>query len=211
MEPGYLDPAPEAPPRPSGNGMGVAGFVISLVGLVPCGLLCPLGLIFSLVGLGRQPKGLAIAGTVIGALGSLMLVGMVTFGWPFMKTGFRFVSATQAIQNYADTHGEFPDEDEAADILKEGDGWDRPFRYRLTETGYEIISAGPDGVFDTDDDLDSSRSSAGRSRREKRPSRPRCSWCSGCPTGSTGSSPAGTASRAASARSSTRLRTSSRS
>lgn len=33
------------------------------------------------------------------------------------------------------------------------DAWDSPLRYRVTETGYQISSAGADGKFDTRDDL----------------------------------------------------------
>lgn len=56
------------------NGMGVAGFVLALLGLILCWvpglnwILWLLGLIFSCIGLGRHPKGLAIAGLVISLL-----------------------------------------------------------------------------------------------------------------------------------------------
>src|SRR5437773_6109506 len=72
--PGYPPPVQQfivAPPPT--NGLGVAGFVTSLIGVVTCGFLSPIGLLFSLVGLTRRPRGLAIAGTVLGALGSLWL------------------------------------------------------------------------------------------------------------------------------------------
>jgi len=154
MEPPVHDEfAQEPPPRPSGNGMGIAGFVISLVGLLTCGILCPLGLIFSLIGLGKQPKGLAIAGTVIGALGSLLLVGILTVGMPMIKTVIRFAEATHAIETYHEEHGEYPDEEEVQSLLTEPDGWGTPFRYRRTPDGYEITSAGMDRKFDTSDDI----------------------------------------------------------
>lgn len=74
--------------RSPSNGLGIAGFVVSLVGLLGgCfGLmvLCPLGLIFSLIALGKPPRGFAIAGTVIGALGSVwLLLAMLLFGGIF--------------------------------------------------------------------------------------------------------------------------------
>lgn len=37
----------------------------------------------------------------------------------------------------------------------EDDGWNRPLKYRTSGGGYEIISAGPDGRFDTADDITS--------------------------------------------------------
>lgn len=57
--------------RPSGNGLGTAGFVLSLIAFliswipIVSGILWFLGLIFSFIGLFRSPRGLAIAGFVI--------------------------------------------------------------------------------------------------------------------------------------------------
>ncbi|MDE6152935.1 MAG: hypothetical protein K2G21_02160 [Muribaculaceae bacterium] len=54
-----------------GNGMGTAGFVLALLGLIFCWvpvldwILWLLGLIFSIVGLFKPKKGLAIAGLII--------------------------------------------------------------------------------------------------------------------------------------------------
>jgi len=68
------------------NVLGVLGFIISLIGLVgefgAClclpiifiGLLCPVGGILSAIGLRQEPKGLAIAGLVMGALGSIIWI-----------------------------------------------------------------------------------------------------------------------------------------
>jgi hypothetical protein len=62
------------------NGMGVAGFVLALIALflswVPVlgWILWVLGLIFSLVGVFRKPKGLAIAGLVISFIGLIILI-----------------------------------------------------------------------------------------------------------------------------------------
>jgi Na+-driven multidrug efflux pump len=67
-------------PAPS-NGLGIAGFVVSLVGLIPCGLLCPLGALLSLIAVFRQPRGFAIAGLIIGTLGSIMLAAVVVMWW----------------------------------------------------------------------------------------------------------------------------------
>ena len=66
-------PAPAAPRGRRNNGMGTAGFVLSLLALVLCWvpiadiILFLLGLIFSIVGvsLKNRKKGLAIAGLVI--------------------------------------------------------------------------------------------------------------------------------------------------
>lgn len=64
-------PYAAAPERPRTNGMGTAGFVLSLVGLffgwIPVlgWLIWLLGAVFSFIGLFRSPRGLAIAGVVI--------------------------------------------------------------------------------------------------------------------------------------------------
>lgn len=60
--------------------MGIAGFVLSLLGLVSCGLLSPIGLILSWIGMYREPKGLAIAGFVMGLIGSFWLFVALAFG-----------------------------------------------------------------------------------------------------------------------------------
>ncbi len=67
------------PPRHSdSNGMGIAGFVCSLVGLVACaGVLCPIGLILSAIGMQREPRGLAIAGLIIGIVGSVEVLVVI--------------------------------------------------------------------------------------------------------------------------------------
>lgn len=60
--------------------MGVAGFVLALLGLflgwVPVlgWILWVLGLIFSVIGVFRTPKGLAIAGLIITFIGLIVLI-----------------------------------------------------------------------------------------------------------------------------------------
>lgn len=70
------------------NGFGIAGFVLSLVGLIleticcfvfapislVVGLLCIVGLIVSIVGLRKEPRGMAIAGLILGIIGLLVYV-----------------------------------------------------------------------------------------------------------------------------------------
>jgi hypothetical protein len=79
------------------NGLGTAGFIVSLVGLVTCGLLCPIGLLLSVFGLLKPPRGFAIAGTLIGGLGS---IGFVLFGLAFITALLGFgAAADQAIKD----------------------------------------------------------------------------------------------------------------
>ena len=50
------------PKKPETNGLGLAGFIVSLVGICSGGVLSPIGLVLSIVGLFREPRGFAIAG-----------------------------------------------------------------------------------------------------------------------------------------------------
>ncbi len=77
MPPGYQSSGNEVP-VPKNNGMAVAGFVLSLVGLIPCFWLFQipglLGLVFSAIGKrqidrsagAQKGRGLALAGLIIG-------------------------------------------------------------------------------------------------------------------------------------------------
>lgn len=73
-----------APPRQS-NGLGTAGFVLALLGLIFCwvplvdGVLWLLGFIFSLIAIFRVPRGLAIAGLVLSSVTALILLTFLGF------------------------------------------------------------------------------------------------------------------------------------
>lgn len=62
------------------NGVGTAGFVLALIGLVFCWvpilnwILGVLGFILSFVGVFRKPKGLAIAGLIISLLAVITII-----------------------------------------------------------------------------------------------------------------------------------------
>lgn len=72
------------------NGMGTAGFVLSLLGLIFCWapvlnfILWILGLILSFVGCFKKPKGLAIAGLVLSLIGAIAMFAILgTIGAAF--------------------------------------------------------------------------------------------------------------------------------
>jgi len=158
-------------PAPS-NGLGMTGFIISLVGaVVTAGLLCPVGLLFSLIGLRQQPRGFAIAGTIIGLVGSimgvafiLMLVNAINTGFsmfsmfgPQMTTSSTMWSATTDIENhYYNNANTLPDESTGNAIVNSYvDAWNTPIKYKPTPnstTDYELVSAGPDQQFGNADD-----------------------------------------------------------
>ncbi|MDO9553372.1 hypothetical protein [Rhodonellum sp.] len=64
------------------NGLGTAGFVLSLIGIflgwIPVlgWIIWFLGLILSFVGVFKAPKGLAIAGLVISLIGIILLIAV---------------------------------------------------------------------------------------------------------------------------------------
>lgn len=62
------------------NGIGTAGFVLALLGLIFCWvpvfnwILWVLGLILSLVGVFKTPRGLSIAGLCISFIGIILII-----------------------------------------------------------------------------------------------------------------------------------------
>jgi hypothetical protein len=169
------------PPRPpaSSNALGVAGFIVSLVGLVlTCGLLCPVGLGLSIFGLRKEPRGLAIAGTAIGAIGTMLAItvaivaakGFELFGkamedgrfameGPRVGTEVTLSMAEELIDLDNAEHSRLPTDEAGTALLATlTDGWGHALRYeRGTEDGYTIRSAGPDGAFGTTDDVTATR------------------------------------------------------
>lgn len=156
----YPPPPPPPPLQSQTNGLGIAGFVVSLVGIFTC-VLCPVGLILSLIALKNQPKGFAIAGTVIGGIGTLLVgaFAVVLVSTPEIvdgiKTGFTIAQAHARIEENRGEGGALPSEEEGNRLIEEfEDAWGSPLRYELQgEDRYVIRSAGPDGEFGTEDDI----------------------------------------------------------
>ena len=75
-----------------GNGMAVAGFVLSLISLLCCGFLSVLGLIFSILGLsksskvGGKGKGLSIAGIIMSSIAIILIILYLLFMPAFTNT-----------------------------------------------------------------------------------------------------------------------------
>ncbi len=166
-------------PAQQTNGMAIAGFVCSLVGMVSGGhLLSPIGLILSLVALKREGgRGWAIAGIIIGGLGICgWLIAFLVFGVAMLAAlgiGAAAVAfamsepekieltadvgvMTAAIEAHRDVTGALPADLDALDLGAPfiTDPWGNPYRYILVpeRAGYEIMTNGPDGAPDTTDD-----------------------------------------------------------
>ena len=168
-------------PAPETNGLGLAGFIVSLVGLCSGGLLSPIGLILSLIALGRCPRGFAIAGVVIGALGScgilisllvlpFVLVGMLAAGGALYAieafvseekfAAWELAIVASDIEQYEETNGALPSSlDDLGEPGYEGardDPWDQPYVFEAapdTPEGFRVFSIGPDGLPGTPDDI----------------------------------------------------------
>jgi len=61
------------------NSLGLAGFIVSLVSFLTCGILAPIALILSIIAMFKRPKGFAIAGLVI-SLFQLLLILVIGLG-----------------------------------------------------------------------------------------------------------------------------------
>jgi len=164
--------------REDSNGLGLAGFIVSLVGLVMCGgLICPIGMIMSLIALGKRPKGFAIAGVVLGVIGSLgFFLVFFVFGFAALLAlvGVGLAAAAiavasqigpnahqiyQDIESYYDANGQAP-----AALTAMGtytpteltDNWGMPIRYEVSPDGQEVWlrSDGEDKTPGTSDDIE---------------------------------------------------------
>jgi hypothetical protein len=175
-----FEPPTYAPPNPAarpGNGLGLASLICSITGFVGvavgiccfpflvAGLLCALGVILGLIGLRKEPRGLAIGGIITGAVGALLAIAVAVVlalvaaqAVKIGTTNDALRRAETAIEGAIGADGITP-EAAAGQLLIDhlDDAWLNTLRYdRLADDAFEIISAGPDGRFDTADDLSSS-------------------------------------------------------
>lgn len=155
--------------------MGLAGFIVSLAGVPTLGLCSMPGLCLSLLGLRRRPRGLASAGVVLGAIGSIWvgawgLMVFVTGLW-LIPLGFILPDPpwlagitdemdllVERVEAYAGEHGELPPTLADVGVLSldaTTDPWGAAYLYRPDRKGtsFIICSPGPDGRLNTSDDL----------------------------------------------------------
>ena len=161
--------------HPASNNLGLAGFITSLLGLISCGVLAPIGLILSLIGLTKRPRGFAIAGTVIGVIGSIFLV---VAGLTIVAGLTGLGVAGKMLKDYADSHEtarkvylQLDQQRKAGGTAGAGgaaltttaanavaaqhnDPWGTPLKAEVAADGtITIITAGRDKKFDTKDDI----------------------------------------------------------
>jgi hypothetical protein len=154
------------------NTLGIAGFAFSLLGVLTCGLLGPVGLLLSLLALVKRPRGLATAGVVIGLLatvwlglmGAVVVAGMrglepvverFTGEFEQMQATIDAVSqASHDVARHRQQHGDWPDDKAGQGIASRyHDAYGTPLQYTRVGELVLIISAGPDRQFATPDDV----------------------------------------------------------
>jgi type II secretory pathway pseudopilin PulG len=168
-----VSPQPAAQPtvvvaHPPSNNLGLAGFITSLLGIVSCGVLAPIGLLLSLIGLFKQPRGFAIAGTIIGLIGSIFLAiagftivaGLLGLGTAVKNAAEALAAEQIARQAYVQLEqqkqtGKAIDTNAANLVVSaHKDPWGTPLRAEVAaDGGITIITAGRDKKFDTADDV----------------------------------------------------------
>lgn len=180
---GYGMEPPFAQPRAT-NTLGLIGFILGVVGLcITGGILSPVGLVISFVALFRPPRGFAVAGVIVGLVGTcgcswlgipllLVAVGVLSLGamMGFVSgvisstagkeaaTAFHIGVIMFGLNAYVGQHGSLPpalsDLDLPAEVLK--DGWGGAFSYTPGEDGksFKLSSPGADGTPGSKDDLD---------------------------------------------------------
>ena len=158
-----IGPGMQAPPQ---NTQGVIGFVLSLLGFMTCPILSPIGLFVSWGALKREPKGMAVAGLIIGILGTISLIILVVVLCLIFAGMFAGIAAVGAIVQevpqqqavakiVAEYEGsELPSTTEGQNIIQgETDFWGNQLRYVVDESGFRVVSDGPDKKPNTSDDL----------------------------------------------------------
>ncbi len=163
------------------NGLGIFGLILAFFGLfVPTGLLAFLGLGVSLVAIGKSPRVAATFGVLIGLLGTIIWLAIdlvaiiaVVLGLAgaaagtavaFAITQPETVEMTSDMINIAiaTQHRIDKGEHPPTTIAELGlpmpmtiDPWGNPYRFALTDRdpGFDIVCAGTDESFDTDDDV----------------------------------------------------------
>jgi len=139
------------------NGLGTASFILSLVGLLcTLGFLSPLAVLFGFIAMFKAPRGMAVAGFILGLIGSAILI---FFGFFFliaflasagMAGSFPWTTdwAEKAIVAHYDQTGALPSEADGNELANA-----LGHRYVLKDaTSFDLYLPGPDGKLNTADD-----------------------------------------------------------
>ena len=167
---GNVQPRPEfnpsMPPNET-NGLGLAGFIVSLIGILTCGVPSIIGLGLSLFALRKNPKGFAVAGVVLGVVGLLELVLVVVSLYNTVQAvksvqGILSQSLSQSVaQECANGVAEewklsdqLPSQEAGQKLIAgKTDIYGKELRYDTDGSSFSIRATGEDQLFDTEDDI----------------------------------------------------------
>ncbi len=162
---GYRPPQPIGPPNE--NGFGIAGFITSVIGLITCGSLSIFAILLSAIGLRKEPRGLAIAGLMLGLVGIVELLVVCVVLMAVWRTsavaiggaqsfGTRVILEKQAnlIGEQWRSGGELPTQEAGDRLVKfQRDSWGRAIEYETDGSSFSLRSSGRDGVSGNQDDV----------------------------------------------------------
>lgn len=146
----------DLPPQDRGpNVLGIVGFVLAFC-------VSPLGLLVSLIALASRPRGFAIAGVIVGLIGSVVwgFVGIGAFAAArtgMFQTIVEFQAASVALDTYSkNNNGAAAPSLTAAGLSGDAliDHWGTPYAYEVGPDGksWTFTVVGPDKVRGTADD-----------------------------------------------------------
>ncbi|MEE9391513.1 MAG: DUF4190 domain-containing protein [Planctomycetota bacterium] len=176
-EPELVHHPSEAPPqvdapKPGPNVIGIISIIVGVLALLcTCGVFSPLGLLLGFVGWFFEPKGTAIAGMVLGAIGTVVLV--IAIMSKVLETATELGNRREEAEVAAATAKsaeetrltitkiakEFRAAHESPDTLpktfasQDLDAWGRVIQYQSSPRGFSLRSAGPDARLGTADDV----------------------------------------------------------
>jgi hypothetical protein len=167
--PNQLPPYGFEPSYPSStitetNSLGIAGFIVSIVGVLTCGLLSIFGVMLSAIGMAKAPRGFAIAGLLIGFVGLAQLAAVAVFfisltgsAKKVFYSGVTVVQLKEAADRIArswEQEGKIPTQETGENLLRnKKDFWDQQLVYETDGESFSIRSIGPDGIPKNQDDL----------------------------------------------------------
>lgn len=109
--PGAFPPGGPYPPPPgqpftappadrSDETLATVGLVLSCVGIATCGclaILCPIGLILSIIAHHRRQSGVTVAGLIVGALGTLYFIASTLIGFYWLGHQMELIRAFERL------------------------------------------------------------------------------------------------------------------
>ena len=172
-QPVYIGFEPPRRKRPKFNWWGFNGLFLFFGSL---GILSPIALLVSLMGLRRRPRKMAVAGTALSLIGTaVMAAGIISVATHAQQMERQRVSAryqhqiagqveeaktilafaADEFEDYRDENdGQLPcDLDGCALAIKTIDPWEKEIMYNVDQDMATLRSAGPDGDFFTGDDV----------------------------------------------------------